>query len=202
VYLSRSNEARLALAAASAAGASTPGGGSVGGPGLSGLAGGRWTYAVEFDRAGRPVDLALIQAGAFSGAAELPVQVQPIADVLDGGGGSERLQETEQHLDLTVGENLNAARGFLRQITSRSVRIGTMVSSSEALDRRLELDGTTQARTYAVETKAYGAGGHVAAAIKVGGDITREEVSSRLVSAMSRGRDGAWTRRTDCVGEG
>lgn len=204
VYLSRSNEARAALAAASAAGAGTPGGGSLGGPGVSGMAGGRWTYAVEFDRGGRPLDLSLVQAGAYSGAAALPAQVQPVADLLadDGAPGSERLQETEQHLDLTLAENLRVAQDFLSQITSPSVRIGGLVDASDALAHRLELDGTTQARTYAVETRAYGAGGHVAAAIKVGGDITREKVSSRLVSAMSRGRDGAWTRRADCVGEG
>jgi hypothetical protein len=202
VYLARSNEARLALAAASAGGIGAGGGGDIaGGPGLAGMAGGRWSYAVEFDRDGRPVDLALVQAGAFSGAAELPAQVQPVADLLAGDGGSERLQETEQHLDLTVGENRRAAQDFLRQITSPSVGLGGLVRASEALERRLELDGTTQARAYAVQTSAYGAGGHLAAAIKVGGDITREQVSSRLVSAMSRGRDGAWTRRTDCVGE-
>jgi len=199
VYLERSNEARLALGAASTAGASTPGGANAGGPGLTGSAGGRWTYAVEFDRNGRPVDLALVQAGAFSAAAELPAQVQPVADLLADDARSERLQETEQHLDLTVGENLRAAQGFLRQITDPSVRLGGLVTASEALERRLELDGTTQARTYSVKTLAYGAGGHVAAAIKVGGDITREDVASRLLTAMSRGRDGAWTRRTDCV---
>jgi len=197
VYLTRSNEAQLAIAAASH-GAK----GAFGGPELSGAAGGGWTYAVEFDRDGRALDLALIQAGSFAGAAKLPPQAQPMADLLDDDGSSERLHETEQHLDLTVGENLRAAQGFVRQITSPSVRFGGLAKASAELDRRLELDGTTQARTYAVDTKAYGAGGHLAAAIKVGGDITREVVGSRLVAAVSRGRDGAWTRRTDCVGAG
>lgn len=160
---------------------------------------GEYTYSVEFDRDGRPLDLAIVESGAFEGSADLPTRVQPVAGLLGVPTRGARLQQTETHLDLTDGANLAAARAFVAQVTAPRVRLGALARVSAALEDRLEAAGTVQAGTYDLTAKAYGGSGHLAGGLKVGGAYEQEERTIRLVAAVSRGRDGQWTDRTDCV---
>jgi len=103
------------------------------------------------------------------------------------------MQETETHLDLTDGVNLEAARAFIAQVGDPSLHAGSLAKVSAALEQRLDEAGTVQARTYEIGTRAYGGSGHIAGGLKVGGAYERSTQTSKLLAAYSRGRDGQWT---------
>lgn len=189
IYLKRTN----ALAAAVDLGKQVAGAG-----GTAGVEG-KDVYSVEFDRDGRPLDLAIVQTGAFVGSADLPTRVQPVAGLLAVPTRLARVQETESHLDLTDGANLAAARDFVAQVTAPHAHLGALARVSAALERRMEEAGTVQARTYELTAKSYGGSGHLAGGLKIGGAFEHEDRTVRLLAAVSRGRDGQWTDRTDCV---
>jgi hypothetical protein len=172
--------------------------GSVGGGvlGLSGAAaGGGEVYAVEFDAAGRPVDLRVAAAGAFGGSRDLPAVVQPVAGLLAAAGAG-RAYEVTGHLDLTDATNLAAARDLLQAIAARRAGAGP----SRALRRRIERHGTVEARVLATRTGGTAAGFQlVLEGVRLGARAEVEERSQRLLAATSRGLDGQWITRTDCV---
>jgi hypothetical protein len=169
------------------------------GGGVLGLAGAeaRERYAVEYDAAGRPVDLRVIATGPFGGSRDLPAAVQPVAGLLaagtaDGGRG----YEVTAHLDLTDVDNLAAARELLNAITARHAT----AAPARALRRRIDERGTLQARVLATQTDTTG----VSIAVTDGpgafsAEAEIERSSQQLLAATSRGLDGQWITRTDCV---
>ena len=191
VYLRRTNGLKAAVEM----------GRRLAGAGGAGSLAGVYSYSVEFDRDGRPLDLAVVESGAFEGSADLPTRAQPVAGMLGIPTKGARMQETETHLDLTDGASLAAARDFIAQVNDPSPGLGALAKVSAALERRLDEAGTVQARTYETGGRTYGGSGHLAGGLKVGGAYERSTHTSTLLAAYSRGRDGQWTARRDCVRE-
>jgi hypothetical protein len=173
--------------------------GSAGGQSVLGLSGGGETFAVELDAAGRPLDLRVIATGRFGGSRDLPAVVQPVAGLLAAGAGSDRVYEVTSHLDLTDPANLGAARDLLDAIARRTA----IAAPSQALRRRIDTRGTVEARILSQGSKSSGAGFHVTFdGLKIGGSAEIEQRSQQLLAATSRGLDGQWLTRTDCVDAG
>jgi hypothetical protein len=157
-------------------------------------------YALTMDRHGRWLDLALTRAGALSSGADLPHELAPVAHALDVPTTLGRSWVTETHLDLTDAANLAVARGALSQAPdSRHPR--AFVDALRALSRRVGAQGVIHARTYAVDTSTFGIEGHGGVELKLGGKYERTTDKTRLVAAATRGIDGRWRRRTDCLQE-
>ncbi len=184
---------RTAYVQASSAGSAT-----VNGRGVLGLAdNGQETYAVEYDETGRSVDLRVIAAGSFAGSRDLPAVVQPVAGLLETGAGEdERDYEVTGHLDLTDAGNLAAARELLNAIASRRAT----AAPEQALRRRIDEHGTVQARVLRTQSKERGMSfdftggpGSFSAQAQI------QQRSQQLLAATSRGLDGQWITRTDCV---
>jgi hypothetical protein len=154
------------------------------------------TYAVELDGAGRPVDLRVIAAGRFAGSRDLPGAAQPVAGLLAAGGSGQRLYEVTAHLDLTDPGNLAAARELLDAVARRRAT----TRPSQALRRRIDERGTVEARVLEQRSSGDDQGGRlVLGGVPVGGTAHVERRTQRLVAATSRGLDGQWLPRTDCV---
>jgi hypothetical protein len=157
-------------------------------------------YALTVDRGGRPIDLAVIETGSLAGSIDLPTRLQPVAGLLDLSGRGRRAWVTETHLDLTDAESLAVAGRALRALRDPALRVGDAVAVSVALERRLAEHGVVDARAYALEGERYG--GELDA--RVGGvgagvDVEVGGESARLVAAVTRGIDGQWRRRDDCL---
>jgi hypothetical protein len=142
----------------------------------------------------------VIETGSLAGSIDLPVRLQPVAGLLDLRNRGRRAWVTETHLDLTDAENLAVAGRVLRALRNPAVRVGDAVTVSAALDRRLAEHGVVDARTYALEGERYG--GELDArvgGIGAGADVEAGRESARLVAAVTRGIDGQWRRREDCL---
>jgi hypothetical protein len=174
-------------------------GSAVVGHGVLGLSGadGEETYAVEDDETGRPVDLRVIATGSFTGSRDLPTVVQPVAGLLSAGAGEDgRGYEVTGHLDLTDAGNLAAARGLLNAIAARHAT----AAPERALRRQIDEHGTVQARVLATQSEERGMSGSFTGG--PGGFSAEAQIQQRsqqLLAATSRGLDGQWITRTDCV---
>jgi hypothetical protein len=163
--------------------------------GLSGD--GQETYAVEYDETGRPVDLRVIATGSLTVSHDLPAVVQEVAGLLaaDAGEG-ERGYEVAGHLDLTDAGNLVAARGLLNAIAGRRAT----AAPERALRRRIDDHGTVQARILAIRADGTGMSFDVTGGLaSISAEAQIQRRSQQLLAATSRGLDGQWVTRTDCV---
>lgn len=153
------------------------------------------TIAIESDASGRPVDLRVTSTGRFGGSRDLPAVVQPVAGLLPAGGGDRRYEVTA-HLDLTDPRSLAAARELLAAIDDKDGR----ATPAPALRRLIEERGTFEARVLAgaVVSDDSGASGGLGT-VAVGLEHHAERVDRQLLGATSRGLDGRWIPRTDCV---
>jgi hypothetical protein len=113
--------------------------------------------------------------------------------------GSGRAWTTETHLDLTDPGHLAAARAFLAQVSSPEPRLGDVVRVSDELRRRLDAFGVVHARTLEVEQDGIALGGSVALGVQVGVEVERSVQNARVVEAATRGIDGVWREREDCL---
>lgn len=155
--------------------------------------------AVEVDARGRPLDLSLVETGPLGGSRDLPASVQGAAGLLAGGAG-ERRWAVEHHLDLTVPENLAAAREALGAVGRAHVGFGDPTRAGAALRARLDAAAVVHARTYAVDASSTGAGAEGAVlGVGAGLDAGRDVSGARLLAAATRGPDGAWAVREDCL---
>jgi hypothetical protein len=171
--------------------------GSLLGDALGGSAGREGdTIAVESDAAGRPLDLRITSTGRFGGSADLPAVVQPVAGLLAAPAVGDRRYEVTAHLDLTDPRNLAAARELLDAIARKHAR----ETPGPALRRLIAEHGTIEARVLADTSRsdgdevAFGGGG-----ASLGYERHTEHHERRLLAATSRGLDGQWITRTDCV---
>lgn len=153
-------------------------------------------YRLVFDAAGRPVDL---QIQAISD--ELPEIARPFGGMLQGTG-KERPDryETTAHLDLTDAVNRAAAAVLLR----RNGNAGRVTEQDERdLDRlreRVERTGTVEVRGLRTESGGRPYAMSVSTGIgRLGARALKTTASSRLITAASRGLDGSWHPRDDCV---
>jgi hypothetical protein len=169
--------------------------------GFTGARRARERYAVTYDRSGRPVDLMVITAGRYRALVDLPVRLQPAVALLSVPTGHSRTYVEETHLDLTDPESLRVAAAFLDEVRHpRAVGFGTPAPVADALRRRLDAVGVVHARTYDADERRYGVAGSVSVkGIRLGGEISRTLEDSRLVAATTRGLDGVWRKRADCL---
>jgi hypothetical protein len=157
-------------------------------------------YALTMDRHGRWLDLAVTRSGALSSRADLPHELEAVAYALNLPTALARSWVTETHLDLTDAGNLAAARGALAHAPDpRDPR--AFIDALRALSRRVREQGVIHARTYAVDTSTFGVEGHGGAALKLGAKYEQTTDKTRLVAAATRGIDGQWRRRNDCLEE-
>ena len=157
-------------------------------------------YALTVGPDGRWIDLAVTRTGQLSGRADLPRQLAPIVDVLDVPTASARRWVTESHLDLTDPENLPAAQAIVAGLKDPG-HPTRLVSALARFSQRIEQHAVVDARTYLVDREAWGAEGHAGAEIKVGGKYEDSTETARLVAATTRGIDGRWRVREDCLKE-
>ncbi|MEA2385789.1 MAG: hypothetical protein QOH72_5760 [Solirubrobacteraceae bacterium] len=157
-------------------------------------------YALTMGPDGRWLDLAVTRTGALAARADLPPQVAPIADALDIPAAGGRRWLTESHLDLTDAENLAAARTLVGAVTDPR-HPGAIPAALAGLERRMDDHAVVDARTYAVDRDAFGAEGHIGVELKVGAKYQTSTEQTRLVAATTRGIDGQWRVRHDCLEE-
>jgi hypothetical protein len=161
----------------------------------------RERYAITYDARGRPIDLMVMTTGTFRVSADLPNRVQPAVGLLEVPTGHGRVYVEETHLDLTDPESLRLASAFVEQVRHPDkLALGPAVAIAAALRRRLDSDGIVHARTYDYDERNYGI--DVSAAIEgvgLGAELSRVHEDTRLVAATTRGLDGVWRRRGDCL---
>lgn len=154
----------------------------------------RERYAVTYDRDGRPLDLMVMTTGRYRASIDLPVRLQPALGLLSAPNGRARTYVEEAHLDLTDPESLRAAAAFLRDPRAAGP------PAASALRQRLDAAAVVHARIYDADERRYGAEGSVGIeGLRVGAGASRTLEDSRLAGATTRGLDGVWRRRADCL---
>ena len=77
---------------------------------------------------------------------------------------------------------------------------GAAVAVAAALRRRLDEVGVVHARTYDADQRRYGIDGSVGVeGVQLGASLSRTLLDSHLVAAATRGLDGVWRVRHDCL---
>jgi len=138
--------------------------------------------------------------GKYRVSMDLPARVQPAVGLLSAPTGRSRMYVEETHLDLTDPESLRIAGAFMDQVRHpKGVDAGS-VAIADALRRRLDTVGVVHARAYDADERRYGADGSIGVkGIRIGGQFSRTIEDSHLVAATTRGLDGVWRKRTDCL---
>jgi hypothetical protein len=147
---------------------------------------------VTLDRDGRPVDLVVWRQGELKVSADLPLRLQAVAGLLSTPTKGGRIWVQETHLDLTEAANLAVARADL-------AASGDARAAARALAARLDAVGVEHVRTMALQSTRIGAGGTFSAGLRLGGSVDRTTIHQRLLDAATRGIDGVWRRRADCL---
>jgi hypothetical protein len=171
------------------------------GAGATGARRARERYSVTYDARGRPIDLTVMTTGIYRGSFDLPTRLQPAAGLLSAAAGRVRTYVEETHLDLTDPESLRAAGAFLTQVRRPdAVHVGDAVAVAAALRRRLDAVGVVHARTYDADERRYGIEGSVGIkGVHLGAGVSRTLQDAHLVAATTRGLDGVWRKRVDCL---
>jgi hypothetical protein len=163
----------------------------------------RERYAVTYDASGRPVDLMVMTTGNYRISLDLPNRLQPAAGLLSVPTGHGRTYVEETHLDLTDPQSLRLAGAFLQQVRHPDPAVfGNAVTVAAALRRRLDEVGVVHARAYDADERRYGVDVSVGLdGVQVGGALSRTREDTHLVAATTRGLDGVWRVRGDCLGQ-
>jgi hypothetical protein len=169
-------------------------------------AGGTELYAVTVERDGTPVELSVMRAGSYAGSMDLPRSIQPAAGLLGvRSPRAAREYAVETRLALNDDADRRLAATFIDQVLHPDVvHTGSPVEISRALDDRLEAAGVMNARTYAVDEGGFAIDARVGVrGVPAGGGIEHDKRhTARLIAAASRGPDGIWYRRDDCMRAG
>jgi len=191
LYLKRSNALDAVLQAS---------GGRGGASKAEGLGGSDHVWAFERDRTGKPIDLMILSSGEYRGSFSLPPLLSEIAGYLGAPSQGRRRYEVETHLDLTDPDNLAVAQAYMRAVVQGGPRLfQNRVPVSDALASRLHDRAIIHARTFEVDSDVTGASLHAARVGKVGGGVEKATRETRLLAATTRGLDGTWQLRTDCI---
>lgn len=155
-------------------------------------------YALELDEHGDPIDLKITSTGAYADPANLPELVRPATAMLRGGPGhGERVLEVTSHLDLTIRENRALATALVGSALRRAL---PGPSGYQQIRQRIAEAGSVEARVLSRASTSKGIAGEVAIpAAKIGIEASSDTTSMQLQAAASRGLDGQWLPRTDCV---
>jgi hypothetical protein len=167
----------------------------------TGQAGGAARLALTVDRDGRWVDLAMTATGDLSASARLPEGSGPIADALDVPSAGGRRWVADAHLDLSDPQNLAAAHAVvdgLLAIPPAPRAVGAAVAD---LARRIDSHAVVDVRAYALDRTSSGFSLHVGDGVGFGGSHESSTESTRLITARTRGLDGQWRGRPDCLKE-
>jgi hypothetical protein len=160
----------------------------------------RERYAITYDRFGRPVDLMVMTAGRYRVSMDLPTRLQPAVGMLSVPTGHSRTYVEETHLDLTDPESLRVASAFMNQVRRPRPVDAASVAIADALRRRLDAVGVVHARTYDADERRYGVDASIGIkGLRIGGEVSRTLEDSHLVAATTRGLDGVWRKRADCL---
>lgn len=158
------------------------------------------TWAIEIDRHGELVDLMILSAGPYEGSFSLPAPLQQAGGFLGVPAASgERRFELESHLDLRDPANRAAVEGLLRSVFGGGSAGRTRAPVSRALAARLRERAVVHGRAYEARRDTYGGGGTIAAGVKIGGRVEYTAGSTRLLAAVTRGPDGTWRARHECL---
>jgi hypothetical protein len=157
-------------------------------------------YALTVAPDGRWIDLGVTRTGALSGRAGLPGHLAPVADALDVPSARARRWVTESHLDLTDADNLAAAEAVVAALKD-PLHPARLASATGALDRRIEEGAVVDARTYELDRSTLGFDGHAGVELKAGATYEKSTENARLVAATTRGIDGHWRARDECLRE-
>jgi hypothetical protein len=157
-------------------------------------------YALTVTPDGRWIDLAVTRTGELSTSVDLPKDVAAAVGKLDPPGSAPRRWVTDSHLDLSDAQNLAAARAVVAGLKD-PLHPGRLAGAVAALSRRMRDGAVIDARTYAIDNKTQGAEGRVGAEIQIGGKYETSTETARLVAATTRGIDGQWRTRDDCLKE-
>lgn len=152
------------------------------------------TYSVELAPDGRPLVLQITATGAYGTSRDLPSVVQPVVGRL-GAPGADQYEVTAT-LDLSDPTARDAASALIDGISHHRGR----AEPSAELRRLIASTGTVEARI--LDTKKDSdeqgidvtSGTHV---VNINHAIEHRE--QRLLAAASRGLDGQWIAREDCV---
>jgi hypothetical protein len=155
-------------------------------------------YALTVGRDGRWLELTITRSGTFTGRADLPREIAPVAAVLDVPTGVGRRWVSETHLDLTDARNLAAARAVVAGARDPLHR-RALEDALARLSTRIEDNAIVDARTYATDETTYGIEGRAAFGLKIGGKYERTRATARLVAARTRDIGRRWSERNDCL---
>jgi hypothetical protein len=161
----------------------------------------RERYALTMTRDGRLLDLTTVRTGEVAGTVTLPSALRSVADALNAPARGGRRWVAETHLDLTDPPNLAAARAFIDALDDVPPRPAALARAGAALGARLDEHGIVDVRTYALERSSTGFDVHAGDVRGVGGAVQDTTEHTRLVAAATRGLDGQWRRRDDCLEE-
>lgn len=167
----------------------------------SGEAVGSTRLALTVDASGRWVDLAVVATGELSASARLPSSAGPIADALNVPTSGGRRWVAEAHLDLNDAGNLAAAEAVLHRLVAVPPRPRATAAAAAELARRIDERAVVDLRAYALDrtTDGFAVQAGDGAGFGVSHDSSTEH--TRLIAARTRGLDGQWRRRDDCLKE-
>jgi hypothetical protein len=157
-------------------------------------------YALTVAPDGRWIDLAVTRTGELGTSVDLPKGVAAALGTLDLPGSPPRRWVTDSHLDLGDPQNLAAAQAFVAGLKDLR-HPGRLTDAVGALSRRMRDAAVIDARTYAVDSETRGAEGRIGAGAQIGGKYQTSTDKARLVAATTRGLDGQWRVRDDCLEE-
>jgi hypothetical protein len=167
----------------------------------AGSAGATTHIALTTDRTGRWIDLTLAATGELSGNVSLPPTAGPIADALNVPTAGGRRWVVEAHLDLSDADNLAAAQALVARLRAIPPRPSAVSAAAGRLAQRIGERAVVDMRTYALERTSEGFEVHAGDAVGLGAGHEISTETTRLIAATTRGLDGRWRRRADCLKE-
>jgi hypothetical protein len=167
----------------------------------SGQAAGTARLALTVDRDGRWVDLAVMATGEAAASARLPQSAGPLADALNTPTSGGRRWVAEAHLDLNDAGNLAAAEAVvdgLRAVPPAPLAVG---AAARELARRIDERAVVDVRAYTLARASDGFSVQAGDTVGLGGSRETSTELTRLLVARTRGLDGQWRDRDDCLKE-
>ena len=165
----------------------------------SGELGGSARLALTVDGDGRWVELALLGTGEVAGSVSLPSSAGAIAEALNVPTSGGRRWVAEAHLDLRDAGNLAAAKLLVAQASAVPPRPLELGRAALDLARRIDERAVIDVRAYALDRTSDGFEAHAGDVVGVGVGREHSTERTRLISATTRGLDGQWRPRTDCL---
>ena len=157
--------------------------------------------ALTVDRGGRWTDLTVLGTGELSGSASPPRSLGPVVDALGVPSSAGRRWTAEAHLDLSDPGNGAAAHALVDAVLSVPPRPAATRDAALDLARRVRERAVVDHRTYALDRTASGFDVQAGEEAGLGLGHERSTEKTRLIAARTRGQDGQWRRRDDCLKE-